>query len=102
MADLTATKSKHATLTGTTVDTVTFTRRWSGGIEVANRVGTATLWVTSGTVASPPATPTEGGDGTEFVMAGTAVVLEDAPTADPVVVKILGDGNAYSVRGIEE
>lgn len=94
MANLTAASAKHATLTSTTVDTVTLTGSFQS-FEVVNRHATEVLWVTYGEAA--PADPTAGGDDCIFVPAAGVVTLD----ADgKVVVKILGNGNAYSVQGV--
>lgn len=91
MASYNVVKAKHETLTGTTVDTVTFTQQWSR-IEVINRSSTGEpLYVTTNSV-----TPVAEADDTDIVMPGEAVVLN----CETEVVKIIGDGNDYSVVGV--
>lgn len=91
MADYDVTKSKHATLTGTTVDTVNFTQQWSR-IEVINRTSTGEpLYVTTNGTA-----PVAEADDTDIVMPGEAVLLN----CETETVKIIGDGNDYSVIGV--
>ena len=97
MAALTAAVSKHATLTGTTVDSVTLTQGFRS-IEVINRDSTDYLWITYG--ASAPADPTSGGDDTLVVPPASALTI-DANNRANFVVKILGDGGAYSVQGVD-
>lgn len=92
MADIEAVRTAHGTLDGTDPDVVTLT----GGfdlVEVLNR-GDVGLWATDDGTA-----PEVGGDGSEFVPAGTAVLL-NPPANNPVVVGLLGDGNDYSVSGV--
>lgn len=91
MASYTVERSKHATLSGTTVDTITITGAHNE-IEVFNRSGSADLYVTV-----DGKTPTSAGDNTDIVPAGTSLVVP-APAGDGgTVVKILGNGNAYTV-----
>ncbi len=108
MATITATRSVHAALTTTTVDTVELTGHW-GAIEVFNReaAGGADLWVTYRSLDIVPpsaalADPAAAAEETEVVPAGTSVVIA-VPSGHvemPWAVKILGNGNDYSVTGM--
>lgn len=92
MASYSVAKAAHPTLTTTTVDTVTLTQAWNR-VEVANRSGAATLWVTT-----DGSTPVAAADNIEFVPPGTTLVLVDMDGS--VTLKILGNANEYSVTGI--
>lgn len=94
MASLSAAKSKHATLSGTTVDTVTLTGGYEF-VEILNRHATEILSVTTNGV-----TPTAAGDDTEVIPGGGSVVLEFSGAT--AAVKIIGNGNAYSVTGVAQ
>lgn len=88
MAAYSVALSKHATLSGTTVDIVTLTGGWDF-VEVLNR-GDVPLWFrTDGT------SPTASGDDAHVVMPGEALIVENLGT-----VRVLGDSNAYSVTGV--
>jgi hypothetical protein len=97
MAAETGAASAHATLSGTTVDTVTLTQGF-GAVEVIERGGTLPLWITYG--ATTPADPVAAADDTTYVPPG-AVVTIDANSRGGFIVKILGNGNAYSVQGVD-
>lgn len=88
---------KHATLVATTVDQVTLTQGFSH-IEVIERGGTVPLWVTYG---PSPADPTSAGDDVLFVPPNGKVTI-DGNERGNMVVKVLGNGNAYSVQGVDE
>lgn len=97
MAVETGSKSAHATLSGTTVDTVTV--QGYRDLEITNRSGTDTLWITGGppgTVAASIATPVAAADETDFVLPGQSLIL-DKNWYGSGIIKILGNGNAYSV-----
>lgn len=100
MATYSVNRAKHATLTASTIDQVTVAT--AGIAEVMNRTGSSEIYFTVGTVASPPADPTVGGDDC-FVVPATlgSYVLERAPsfaTEGPVVVKLISVGTpGYSV-----
>lgn len=92
MASLSAKVAKHATLTGTTVDTVTLTtpgRR----VEILNRSATEILSVTI-----DGSTPTALGDET-YVVPASQVLTLPVPLSG-CVVKIIGNGNPYSVMAV--
>jgi hypothetical protein len=91
MTSYSVARAKHATLSGTTVDTVTVTGAHEE-IEVLNRSGAADLYVTTdGSV------PVAGADNTDIVPVGTSLVLRASAGEGGTVVQILGNGNAYSV-----
>lgn len=87
--------SKHATLAGTTVDTVTVTGP-SSSVDVMNRAGSGYLTVVAAN-GSTPVDPTALADNTEIVPVGGKVTFKNG--AGNFVVKILGNGNEYSVVG---
>lgn len=99
--DATGTRSVHNTLTGTTVDTVTLQGYW-GAVEVVNREasGGTSLWITVGHEDLDPSTPVAAANETFEVPAGLAILV-DLPNGATVKarVKVLGDGNDYSVIG---
>lgn len=103
MAAYTANRTKHATLTTTTVDTVTIgaangTRRF-GSLEVVNRDGAQTLTFVYTTDGSTPADPTALVDDSWYVGPNSSVTL-DLNIAYPniIIVKLVGSANAYSVH----
>lgn len=105
MATLSDPRAINATLTTTTVDTCTISQDWNV-VEVSNRTGAADVWFTIGTSDNVPATPTVEGLGCEVVPAGSYATSKAEPLpgtsrVNNVIVKILGNGNMYSVRGIE-
>lgn len=92
MAEYTVATAAHKILTGTTVDTVTIP---AAAITVLNRIGADPLWVTvDGT------TPTVRGDNMHVIPAGTwkKIVLASGNTNINATVKVLGNGNEYSVE----
>ena len=95
-------KSASNTLSTTTVDTINL-KQWWDQIEVSNQ-GTSTLTVTlDGT------TPTALMDNAEIVEAGVSKVFPAVRQGNGIagdatyfchIVKIIGNGNAYSVVGV--
>lgn len=102
MAAVGAVLRAHATLSTTTIDTVTLTGS-PLKVDVINRgaQGDAPLYVTWAFDGSTPDDPVADADETEVVMAGGYVTIADANGARPAsfVVKVLGNGNSYSVCG---
>lgn len=100
MATISKATAAHATLSGTTVDTVTITGGY-GAVEVANRSGATTLYVTVD-VGTAPTAPTAAGDDTFFVPPGTTLLIDTQKDgiSGGTVVKIIGNGNDYSVTGV--
>lgn len=99
MATYTVVSAKHATLSTTTVDTVNVSSN-VGSVIVLNRSGTSDLTVTT-SVGSTAATPVALADDTIIVPAGMSVVWSSGGARDQTVqVKVLGNGNAYSVQVI--
>jgi hypothetical protein len=88
----------HETLTGTTVDTVTLLSPVTR-VTVINRAapGGADMWVTVSTTGTAPADPVAAADNTYWVPAGGFKTFHASGTGN--IVKILGNGNAYSVEG---
>ena len=97
MATIAATRTTgNVTLSGTTVDTVTI---GTGPFDVCNWTGATDLTVTY--ASSGAATPVAGAAETYRVPAGTSRRIE-APSIglnDALQVKVLGNGNVYSVDG---
>jgi hypothetical protein len=99
VATLTGNQTKHATLTTTTVDQITLTGAGSGRFEVVNRDGTNTVWVTysrTGTPVDPVASADDAhvlppNSSKEFYTFGS----------NNLIVKILGNGGAYSVEALD-
>lgn len=87
-------RSKHKTLSGTTIDKVTVVPQ-TQLCDVINRVGTANLSVTFARGADP-ANPVQLADDTEIVPPGGKISLNNNFTND-LVIKILGNSNEYSV-----
>lgn len=108
MASYSVALCKHATLSGTTVDTVTITDATT--IDVCNdaAAGGTNLYVTVG-IGTAPSDPTSGGDNTYMVPPGgwstfAASSLFTGYGVSPgqypdIVVKVLGNNNAYRVEG---
>lgn len=93
MASYTADRVKSATLTSTTVDTVTLNGVWPK-VEVLNR-GTGTI---SFTVDG--STPTGLGDDCYVVLPSTSLVVPTDAVAASTDVKIIGNGDGYTVTGV--
>lgn len=93
MAAETVSRAAHNTLSGTTVDEITISDQAGHLIEVANRSGTATIFFTT-----DGSTPTDAGNNTDYVMPGESLVV--VPRSR--VVKLIGNGNAYSVTAVDE
>ena len=91
MADYTAARAKHATLTSTTVDNVTLSVPLTG-VSVINR-GTVDMYAGFDGV-----TASSGGDNTYYIGAGDSLVWFGNRTS--LVVSVIGNGNAYSVQAI--
>lgn len=86
----------HATLSGSTQDVVTITGS-AEAIEVVNRHATEDLWIAWG--GSDPGSISVGGDGTKVVLARKAFGIRRAGVT-PTVLRLLGNGNAYSVQAV--
>lgn len=101
MATLTAATAAHATLTGTTVDTVTLTPTWGAisSIVVINTHATNDLWVRVG-VGAPPTDPTASGNNTIRVRPNVARHVDISGMPGSVIVKLLGNANGYSVEAL--
>lgn len=94
--------SRHGTLSGTTVATVQLDNASEREVLVMNRSGSADLWVTYGFPL--PDAPTSSGNNTVVVPAGlsrTLPALEPRRAGGTVFVRILGNGNAYTVEAVE-
>lgn len=100
MATSTVARASHATLSTTTVDTVNLTDLLTR-VNVINRTGTADLtvtWATGGAAANPVALAAE----TLLVPAGQSLTFAvgGSSSLQRTQVKVLGDGNGYSVQGL--
>ena len=99
MAAYSEIRSKTATLSTTTVDTVTLGQPWDR-IEVANHDAAQPLYVTF-----DGSTPTAAGDDTSYVGPNQSIVVK-APqlvvsgSSVPHKVSIIGSGNVYTVEGL--
>lgn len=95
MADHSEARSKHATLSAATVDSVTLTTNFSH-VEVKNRAttGAGISFTTDGS------TPTALGDDTYWVGPGEWLVVPFGGATD-VVKLISATADAYSVTGVE-
>lgn len=96
MATETHAKSIHATLTGTTADTVTITGY--DVVDIINRSATEPLWVRYEGDASPTVA-VAAADGTDYVAPGGFLRI-DAGGTDGGKISVVGNGNAYSVVGV--
>lgn len=93
-------RAKHATLTTTTVDTVTLTDDRLQMVNVYNRSGSADLTVTVG-ASGAAATPVALADDTFLIPAGMALTIATGGHNDATEVKVLGNGNGYSVQALQ-
>jgi hypothetical protein len=98
MATIVGNRTEHATLTATTVDTVTLNAPQTK-VKVVNRHATEVLWVTISRTGTAPADPTIGGDDTYFVAPANG--SETFYSRSGVIVKVLGNGNGYSIHGFD-
>lgn len=87
--------SKHATLTGTTADTVTITNRFRY-LEVINRDAETPLYVTQNP-ALAPTTAVGAADDTFYVPPGGSKVVKYLAGK----LSVVGSSNAYSVEGFD-
>ena len=100
MAELTDKECVNATLSTTTVDTVTLTGKWRV-VEVYNRDDALTgamMWVTFN-----GEDPVAEAAGCYPVPPGTAFERSVTPndiTGSPEPIKVLGNGNDYTVAGV--
>lgn len=105
MATYTVTRTKHATLAATTVDTIHFTGSW-GSVEILNRAaaGGADMYATWCPENSPntalPADPVPLADETFIIPAGMSYELVNSGSAAiSWRLKLVGNANPYSVTG---
>lgn len=101
MASISVAQAAHKTLSGTTVDTVTFTGNAGNGwgtVVVTNRDTANAISVTFGISGGTAAAPTALGDDTYLVRAGEAKSFSPGP---PITsVKVIGNGGSYSIEGV--
>lgn len=95
MATETHAKSIHATLSGTTADTVTITGY--DLVDIINRSSSEALWVAYEGDASPT-TAVAAADGTDYVAPGGFLRVD----AGKGGISVVGNGNAYSVVGVSD
>jgi hypothetical protein len=99
MSSYTPAVSCHKTLSTTVADTVTLGQGFQH-VEVVNRDSTDYLYITYGSAEADVATPVAEADGTLVIPPGSVVTL-DANNRGGFVVKVVGDGGAYSVQGVD-
>lgn len=99
MASISGNLCEHATLSGTTVDTLTLSGPMTR-CTVNNKAaaGGADIYFTYSCTSTAPAAPTASGDDTYWVPPGGWKSF-DVLGGGGVIVKIIGNGNAYSVEG---
>lgn len=101
MATVTATRTTgKVTLTGTTVDTVTLAGGGAELFDVVNWSGATDLTVTATNDGTTPTTPVAGAAETWTIPAGQwlTISLPRRTGGNSTVVKVLGNGNVYSVE----
>jgi hypothetical protein len=102
MAAVDGVNAASATLSTTTVDTVTLTGRGTILTVINREASTGTdFWITFNANGGTAATPTAAGDECYPVMprgSQSFRVRSVATVASGVTVKILGDGHAYTVQ----
>lgn len=106
MASVSGNYAVHASLSTTTVDTITITTD-AGYLDIYNRTGTADMFVSvdPSDPTATPTNPTAAGAGFYAVSQNgdrrTRIPLAGGGRSSTraVVVKIIGNGNAYSVQG---
>lgn len=90
----------NGTLTAATVDTVTL--RACKTVTVVNQTGASPIYFTLGTVDTPRAAPTVGGDDCYMLPAviGALTIPVTTPSTSPIVVQVISAGTpGYSVAG---
>lgn len=97
MASISVAQAAHKTLSGTTVDTVTFTGNGWNTVVITNRDQANAISVTFGT-GGTAATPTALGDDTFLIRANESKTFSPGPLITSV--KIIGNGGGYSVEGV--
>lgn len=97
MATYTNSRSVHATLAASTVDTVTLDADYAF-VEIVNRDGSAEIYAT----VDSGVTPTVGGAGCDVLPAAMGSLVIDATAyGPPTIVKLISSGTpAYSVKGL--
>lgn len=100
MADHTAAKAIHATLTGTTADEVTLTGGWQF-VEIVNHHASELLYALVGS-AAPESAPEAADDDLEVIGPGERLRVERGSSNADLIVSLVGDGNAYAVIGVDD
>lgn len=101
MATANVARAAHATLSGTTVDTVNLSDTLTE-VCVINRSGTADLTVTFATGAATATDPVALAAETLLVPAGASLTFTVGGAGyRKTQVKVLGNGNGYSVQGLK-
>lgn len=99
MADYPAVQAVNKTLTGSTVDQITFADSWPL-VEVVNR-GEGVIWVTASTRGEPDDPEVEGDD-CQPVLPGERITVVNSRSAQGgAIIKVMGDGDAYSIVGAQ-
>lgn len=100
-------KSRHLTLTGTDVDSLEFPNGEGHAVDVLNRSGAGPLFVTVGigAAATDLTDPVAYADDVILVPAGMGITLKGRSSGSwrkdettSLFVKVLGDGNDYTVQ----
>lgn len=92
MATYSVTRAKNATLSSTTVDTITLNQKWEA-VEITNADASNALYVrVDGTAATAA-----GDDCTMILPASSKVIALGGSTT----VSIIGNGNVYSCEGVK-
>lgn len=99
MATLSGAMSKHATLSGTTVDSVTLNGAGTGRFEVINRDGTNTVWVTFSRTGTPVDPVASADDARVLPPNSSKEYYCFGPNS--LIVKVLGNGGAYSIEVLD-
>lgn len=95
MASYTVASGKRATLSSTTVDTITFGPVPAGGHFIIDNESTSEVL----TVTLEGTTPTAGGDNMRYIPAGKSrEFINQSGDAKTITIKVIGNGNVYSVQ----
>lgn len=102
MAAQTAVTAQHATLSGTTADTITLSGRITC-VDVLNRAaaGGADMYANIAWSGATPTAPAALADDTRVIPAGGFITFQyqNGGIDASIVVQVVGNGNAYSVEG---
>lgn len=90
-------RSVHATLTGTTADTVVINQLWPA-LEIINGHATEDLYIRQDGVTAVAAA-----DGTTHIPPGISKVVKAEPVegSRDTLLSVVGNGNFYSIEGVQ-